>query len=259
MHKGPFIAVNCAAIPTGLAESLLFGARKGAFTGADRTSDGYLVAADGGVVFLDEVSELSLDVQAKLLRVVETGEVLALGASTSRRIDVHICSATFRDLRALTASGGFRQDLYFRIARPTVTIPALRDRTEEIPSLAQLYARRVGADLHLDPLFVETLSCRSWPGTSGSSPPESADAAQRASAAGRKVVTPEDLGQQRGVSCGRPNRFPEPRDSVTDEEILATLRSHQGNVTAAARALGLHRNQLRRWVRSRGIEVRDLR
>src|SRR6185295_6048190 len=109
------VAVNCAAIPEGLAERLLFGARRGAYSGIEADAAGYLQEADGGTLFLDEIAELDLPVQAKLLRVLESHEVLPLGASKPRKVDFALCSATSKDLRALIAMGSFREDLYFRV------------------------------------------------------------------------------------------------------------------------------------------------
>jgi transcriptional regulator with PAS, ATPase and Fis domain len=122
--QGPFVAVNCATIPAGLAERVLFGAVRGAYSGADSNADGYVHAADGGVLFLDELGELELTVQAKLLRFLETREVYAVGATRPRTVDVRVCSATHRDLRAMAGRREFREDLYFRLGRPQVALPA---------------------------------------------------------------------------------------------------------------------------------------
>src|SRR5262249_24295980 len=131
-RAGPFIAVNCATIPPLLAERLLFGARKGAFSGADANVEGYIQAADKGTLFLDEISELQPGVQAKLLRVLQSREVFPLGASRGTQVDVAICSATHRDLRAEVAAGRFRDDLFCRICRPMVELPPLRARPKDI-------------------------------------------------------------------------------------------------------------------------------
>src|SRR5205823_14554395 len=118
-----------------VAERLLFGAKKGAFSGATADVEGYVQAADGGTLFLDEIGELDLAVQAKLLRVLEAREVLPLGASRPRPVDLRLCSATHRDLRAAVADGSFRADLFFRVGQPEVALPPLRERPEEIPFL----------------------------------------------------------------------------------------------------------------------------
>src|SRR5882672_7403446 len=119
----PFVAVNCAAIPHAIAERLVFGAKRGAYSGADADAVGYVEQADGGTLFLDEIAELEPQVQAKLLRVLESHEVLPLGASRPRKVDFHLCSATNKDLRALVAAGALREDLYFRVGQPFVVLP----------------------------------------------------------------------------------------------------------------------------------------
>ena len=126
----PFIGVNCAAVPAGLAERLLFGARKGAFSGATGDVQGYIQAADGGTLFLDEVAELDLRVQAKLLRVLETREVLPLGATRAERVELRVCVAAHADLAEQVTAGRFREDLYYRVGRPVVRIPPLRERLD---------------------------------------------------------------------------------------------------------------------------------
>ena len=134
--KRPFITVNCAALPETLAESLLFGHRKGAFTGADSSQAGLVGAADGGTLFLDEIGELPLNLQAKLLRFLESGEVLPLGESQPKRLNVRVFAATHRDLYAMAQAGEFRQDLFYRLNIVPVELPALRERKEDISVLA---------------------------------------------------------------------------------------------------------------------------
>src|SRR5262249_18710429 len=132
-----FVPVNCASVPAALAERLLFGARKGAYSGADADSDGWLQAADGGTLFLDEIADLPADVQAKLLRVIETRQVAPLGSTQARAVKLRLCSAAATDLRGAVAAGQFRDDLYYRVARPSVTVPPLRARAEDVPWLIQ--------------------------------------------------------------------------------------------------------------------------
>jgi DNA-binding NtrC family response regulator len=145
---GPFIAVNCASVPRDLAESLIFGHLKGAFTGADEPQTGYFDLADGGTLFLDEVGDMPYDLQIKLLRVLEDGQVMPLGARRPHAVDVRVVAATNADLVGRIRDGGFRQDLYYRIARFTVEVPPLRERREDIPLLAQhflqLFADEMG-------------------------------------------------------------------------------------------------------------------
>jgi len=247
--SGPFIAVNCATVPAQLAEGLLFGVRKGAYSGADADRDGYFVAADGGTLFLDEIGELPLDVQAKLLRVLETHQVMALGATKPRTVDIRVCSATHRDLRAAVTEGSFREDLYYRLGRPVVALPPLRDRPEDIPYLAIAAVAKVSTRLALHPSLVEQLLLRPWPGNARELLAEIADAAGRAMAAQAELVTAEHLDALAGTALdGSVARRVSEIDAAAVEAALAKTN---GNVTAAARELGIHRNQLRRFLAKR--------
>jgi DNA-binding NtrC family response regulator len=165
----PFISVNCAAIPEGLAESELFGHAKGAFSGALATKTGLLEAADGGTLFLDEIGELAPVTQAKLLRVLENGELVRVGEVTPRKVDLRIVAATNRDLQQEIASGAFRSDLYFRLGAARLELPPLADRPRDLALLAPAILRAASARLGRSPL---TLSCAAaialfryrWPG-----------------------------------------------------------------------------------------------
>jgi transcriptional regulator with GAF, ATPase, and Fis domain len=166
---GPFMALNCAAIPDGLMESELFGHRKGAFTGAFEDKLGLFRAASGGVVLLDEIGDMPLAMQAKLLRAIEEHEVTAVGDTRVHKIDVRLLSATNRDLRAAVDNRSFREDLYYRLAKLTIRVPPLRQRREDIPSLAALFLQ--GAALRhrkrvqgLAPEVLELLTEAQWPG-----------------------------------------------------------------------------------------------
>ncbi len=172
---GPFVAVNCGAIPENLIESELFGHTKGAFTGADRPRKGLFAQADRGTIFLDEIGELPLALQTKLLHVLEAREVRALGAETARRIDVRIIAASNRDLGAMVAQGRFREDLFFRLSVFQIAMPALRERRADIPGLIRHILSqsctsvgspgdRGAAPLDLDPEAEEMLVSFPWPG-----------------------------------------------------------------------------------------------
>jgi hypothetical protein len=257
---GPLQAVNCAAIPEGVAERLLFGARRGAYSGADADADGYVQAAHGGTLFLDEVAELSLAVQAKLLRTLETGEVLPLGASKARRVELRFCSATHRDLRGLIAAGKFREDLFYRMATPTVMAPPLRERLEEVPWLLQMAIEGAAPGLGLHVSLVEACLLRRWPGNVRELLAEARSAAQRAVVAGAARVEARHLGADAGVA----GESSEPTAAAatgaggeppTKRRLIGVLRRVRGNVSAAARELGVHRTQLRRWLVRRGIEA----
>jgi two-component system, NtrC family, response regulator AtoC len=169
-RDGPFVAVNCGAIPENLIESELFGHTKGAFTSADRARKGLFVQADHGTIFLDEIGELPLALQTKLLHVLEAKEVRALGSETPRKVNVRIVAATNRDLPAMVKEGRFREDLFFRLSVFQITMPPLRERRADIPALLRhVIAQRVlpsGAHetLTLDPEAEDLLVAFDWPG-----------------------------------------------------------------------------------------------
>jgi DNA-binding NtrC family response regulator/tetratricopeptide (TPR) repeat protein len=164
--RAPFVAINCAAIPQPLLEAELFGHERGAFTGAERSRRGLFVEAEGGTLFLDEVGEMSAAMQAKLLRVLEDGEVRAVGGTKSRVVDVRVIAATHRDLAQMVTERTFREDLYYRLAAITVRVPALRDRPEDLPAIARaLLARETATKEHrLDVPALTLLSEHAWPG-----------------------------------------------------------------------------------------------
>lgn len=161
-----FVSVNCAALPETLLESELFGHRRGAFTGADRDKPGLFEEAGGGTFFLDEVSEIPLSVQAKLLRALEEKEVVRLGETRPRKVNVRLISAGNKDLKALTEKGHFRQDLFYRLSAFTLKLPSLRERREDIPLLLEHFARKYagGKKLRFDPGAFELLCAYDWPG-----------------------------------------------------------------------------------------------
>lgn len=250
---GPLVAINCAAIPANLAERLLFGAKRGAFSGADADVDGYLQSADGGTLFLDEVGELDIAVQAKLLRALETKEVLPLGAARARRVDFALCTATLASLADRVERGRFRADLYFRIGRPTVEILPLRERREEIPWLIAHALR--GKPVRPSASFVEEALLRPWPGNVRELLGAARSAAEAAEAEGSASFRARHLPGEAGtspaapaVAAGAGAGAGEARASPSQAEVMEALARHQNNVSAAARALGLHRTQLRRML-----------
>ena len=280
---GPFVAVNCAAIPESLAEALLFGVRRGAFSGAVEASEGYLRAAHGGVLFLDEIGELSLALQAKLLRALETRSVVAVGDTRGHTIDLQLCVATHHDLRAMVRSGRFREDLYYRVGRPMLELPPLRARREDLPWVLAGVLADLDPALRCDPCVVEACVLRPWPGNLRELVTELRVAAQRARHDGRTCVEPRDLADDAGMTLaaepatGEPTPPPrEPREpappspgqrrqaEARDAELAtrrpaieAALRTAGGKVSVAARALGVHRTQLRRWLAHLEIDPVD--
>jgi two-component system NtrC family response regulator len=165
----PFVAINCGALPENLIESELFGHKKGAFTGADTQREGLFEVANGGTIFLDEIGELPMGMQAKLLRVLESGEIRRVGDNTPFKVDVRALCATHRNLEQMVEEGQFREDLMFRINTFEIHLPALRERTSDIPQLAQHLLRGFYTDcLDKDELFsVETMDlllAHVWPG-----------------------------------------------------------------------------------------------
>ena len=160
----PFIAVNCAAIPATLLESTLFGHERGAFTGATRSQPGKFTQADGGTLFLDEIGDLPLELQSKLLRVIQEKIVEPLGASKGIPVDLKLICATHHDLDTAVRAGRFRQDLFFRIAGAVIEIPALRDRQQDIVPLAELFIQELGVEKQLTGEARKKLTAHAWPG-----------------------------------------------------------------------------------------------
>lgn len=238
-RAGPLVAVNCATIPKDLAERLLFGAVRGAYSGAVVDAQGYLQAARGGTLFLDEVAELDLAVQAKLLRVLETREVVPLGATRPESLDLRVCTATLRNLRHAVAEGTFREDLYYRIGRPEVRVPPLRERLEEIPFLLHQTVLAAGRIVP-SPLLVETCLLRPWPGNVRELCIEARAAATLAAADGSIAVLPRHLDEQAGKQIEKnppiQSTTPSPAAARSDDNTAALpdpiLRS-------ASEALGL--------------------
>jgi transcriptional regulator with GAF, ATPase, and Fis domain len=242
---GPFVAVNCSTITANLAERLLFGAVRGAYSGAE-TQTGYIQAADGGVLFLDEFGELPLDVQAKLLRTLETGEVTMLGATRPSIVDVRFCFATHRDLRAAVTAGTFRADLYYRVALPEIVLPPIRERVEEI---AWHVARICIAERCVPAAaLIDACMRRLWPGNVRELCAAVRDACSSAVAAHENEVDVDRLAPDVGMPLDG-----EVESTITRARLENALASAKGNIANAARTLGLHRTQLYRLMARHGI------
>jgi len=259
-RDGPFVAVNCATMPSDLAESQLFGHVRGAFTGAEGDRAGHFELAHGGTLFLDEVGEMSLELQPKLLRVLEDGEVWRVGAKAARQVDVRILAATNADLQQRLSEGSFRQDLYFRLARFTVTAPPLRQREEDIPLLAQHFLRLFAAEMggeppELGPEVLEALASHAFPGNVR----ELKNVIERALIESRgQQILPQHLhfqvqgggDESPGLVAPEPGEMPlELDEAVARTELLVVRRAIEqcdGNVSAATRLLGTNRNRVYR-------------
>ena len=250
----PLVAVNTGAIPDGVFESELFGHVKGAFTDARTDRIGRFELADGGTIFLDEIGNVPLRQQAKLLRVLESGEIERVGSSRSRRVNVRVLSATNSDLPAACASGQFREDLLFRLNTVEIHLPALRERREDIPALAAhflaRYAARYRRPVHgFDSAAVQTLMQYSWPGNVR----ELEHTIERAVLMCRTdEIQPADLAlnSQRAPSHGLEDLSLEAVEAML---VRKALQRYQGNVSQAAEALGLSRGALYRRMEKYGV------
>ena len=240
----PFAAIACAELPEALVENELFGHEKGAFTGAHEARPGLLESADGGTVFLDEVGELSLGHQAKLLRVMEAKEVRRIGGSESRPLDVRFVSATNKDLPALVARGQFREDLLFRLGGISVRIPPLRERVEEIEPLARAFVGVASKELgrarepDLTEQACHVLASYSWPGNIREL--RSVIQSVVAGSAGRPIGPDELPAALRKETASALTQAESPgRKPITRETVAAALKSTNGNQTRAAKLLGI--------------------
>ncbi len=252
--KGSLVAVNCAALPESLAESALFGHRRGAFTGATSDHEGYVAAADGGTLLLDEVGELPLPLQAKLLRFLESGECQPVGASRPRQRDVRIVAATNRDLSVEVKAGRLREDLYYRLHVVPLELPPLRVRTGDLPLLLERFTAELAEGYRLQPPrfsseALKILEAYPWPGNVR----ELRNFCERMVVlfAGREVegsnLPPEIRAAGGGASL--PGGFRLPDEGVRLDELEAALirqalEKTGGNRSRAARLLGLTRDTL---------------
>ena len=258
---GPFVGINCAALTETLLESELFGHEKGAFTGAERRKDGCFHRAHGGSIFLDEVSEMSFTMQAKLLRVLQEREITRVGGDSAQSVDVRVICATNKDLQQLTADGEFREDLFYRLNVVGLHLPPLRERKEDVPLLAQHFLETIGTKNNktmkgYTPRAMDAIVRHSWPG----------NVRELMNAVERGVVLAQteylDLADVRigGELLDEPFDVPKvDRDfglleKAEMETILVTLRSAGGNKSQAARQLGITRKTLHSKLKKYGLE-----
>jgi len=276
--KQPFIVIDCAALTPTLLESELFGHAKGSFTGATGMRVGAIEAAHGGTVFLDEIGELPISMQPRLLRVLESRTVRRVGETQHREVDVRFLSATHRDLRTMVNAGAFREDLYFRLAVLPITIPALRDRREDIPRLFEHFLGSTAS-----PELGRELASRPWLGNVR----ELRNFVERAKALGvREALALEDGARAESSPSTRPaapatieavpdpfsvpppapaidaidasRPFREAREACVDaferEYVRKILERHAGNVSEAAQAAGVDRTYVYRLIRKHGLQ-----
>jgi transcriptional regulator with GAF, ATPase, and Fis domain len=285
-RKGTFQAVNCAAIPQNLLESELFGYRRGAFSGADRDKPGLIKLADGGTLLLDEIGDMPLEAQAKLLRVLQAHEVFPLGATTPERVDIRVVCATHRDLHQFVSAGKFRGDLFARLNEHAVKLPPLRERKEDIFQLARAFAAKYGKpDLAYTFSFLVALMHYDWPfnvrelescikrgiALVGDSQPLDTrhlpDAiAEHMKGYGERprVAAPSILPRAPAQPPGQDSlplsaKNPTSRRLPSEEELRALLTRHHGNIAAVGRELGKERMQVHRWLKRYQINLEEYR
>jgi DNA-binding NtrC family response regulator len=276
LRDRPFIKVNCAAIPPELIESELFGHERGAFTGAAARKKGLFELADGGTIFLDEIGDMSLSAQAKVLRVLQSGELSRVGSESSLKVDVRVLAATNRDLQAAVAAGQFREDLYFRLAVVPLRAPPLRDRALDIPLLCKSFVTQIAREngLHakdIAPEAVEILTGYTWPGNVR----ELRNVIERLVILSDENIGVEDLPEEIVAEVSRRGRpvpavenfdlpaeakdlpLRELRDLVERQYVRAKLDENDWNISRTAQVLGLERTNLHKKMRTLGIARHD--
>jgi len=262
-RKNPFIKVNCAAITETLLESELFGHEKGAFTGADRRKEGRFRLAHGGTIFLDEISEMSMAMQAKLLRVIQEKEIQRVGGEETLNVDIRVIAATNRDLKEEIEAGRFREDLYYRLNVVTLPVPPLKERREDVPLLAQDFLERFAEKNRkrikgFTPQAMDRMVRYGWPGNVR----ELMNAVERGVILCQgEYVSELDFPISVGEGLPPTRETPEIEDmpaelSLAEVErttILKTLESSGGNKSEAARRLGITRRTLHRKLKKYGM------
>jgi two-component system nitrogen regulation response regulator NtrX len=267
-NEGPFIKVNCAAIPEELIESELFGSDRGAFTGAVKTRDGKFLQADQGTLFLDEIGDMSLSVQAKVLRALEQGEFERVGGAATIKVDVRVIAATNKELQRLVEEGEFREDLFFRLNVVPLVAPPLRQRKDDVPLLANHFLNQYAEENDflpktISPDAMDILCGYAWPGNIR----ELKNLVERLSImVTGGVITPGDLPDMAGPQISRPQdgmvipglhsgkTLREVRETVEQGYISEALQSYDWNVTQAAKVLGIERTNLHKKIKYYQIE-----
>jgi transcriptional regulator with GAF, ATPase, and Fis domain len=263
----PFIKVNCAAIPGELIESELFGYERGAFTGAHGRKPGQFELADGGTLFLDEIGDMSLSAQAKVLRVLQSGELTRVGGQHTITVDVRVIAATNRDLEEAVSAGTFREDLYFRLNVLPLQAPPLRDRLTDVPLLLKAFIERFCKDngyreKPIDDEALRRLAAYNWPGNVR----ELKNIAERLVIMSGDEITLADLPES--IAGVRPApaapRFQGPRPTLKDfresaerQFVLETLEENDWNISRTAQLLGIERTNLHKKIKALGLNRKD--
>ena len=271
VSKGPFIKVNCAAIPAELIESELFGHEKGSFSGAMQRRRGQFELADQGTLFLDEIGDMSLTAQAKVLRVLQTGELTRVGGERPINVDVRVLAATNKELEAEVKRGQFREDLFFRLNVVPIIVPPLRDRREDIPTLCVRFVDEFCRENGLrtksvDPEVLTALSAMRWPGNIR----ELKNVFERLVIMSGDKITLDDIAEGLSASPafeaatpppprlpGSPKTLREFKEEMEREFIKQSLVSHDWNVSKTAEALGIERTNLHKKIKSFGLDRED--
>jgi DNA-binding NtrC family response regulator len=265
-RAGPFVTINCAAVPAELIESELFGHEKGSFTGAATRHAGKFEQAHRGTLFLDEIGDMPLSMQAKLLRVLEEGEVERVGGDRPMQVDVRVVVATHRNLEALVKQGAFRQDLFHRVYVFPVVLPPLRGRAEDIPALVEYFAKQVAEQNGWKPHSfaadaIEELKAYQWPGNVR----ELRNVVERL-----MLLSEDDRIEARSVEMALPvtvatapastmGTLAERVESFERELLLAELKRHKYHMTETAKALGLERSHLYKKCQQLGVDLQAVR
>jgi two-component system, NtrC family, nitrogen regulation response regulator NtrX len=268
-HAGPYVTLNCAAVPAELIESELFGHEKGSFTGAASRHIGKFEQANDGTLFLDEIGDMPLAMQAKLLRVLEQGEVERIGGDKPTKVNVRVVVATHRQLEEQVKQGNFRQDLFHRIFVFPIVLPPLRERPEDIPALAAHFAAQIvkqnnWKEITFSPEALQALQAHSWPGNirelrnvverlllfaeSDTVTPATVQAALPSQALGNGSMAFSGTGT-----------LAERVEKVERQMIVEEIKRHNQNITNTAKALGLERSHLYKKCQQLGIDLKEIR
>jgi two-component system nitrogen regulation response regulator NtrX len=265
--NAPFIKVNCSAIPENLVESELFGHERGAFTGAINSKRGFFEMAHRGTIFLDEIADLSLAAQAKVLRVLQSGEIQKVGSEKIIKVDVRILSGTHKDLKNEITDGRFREDLFYRLNVVPLRIPSLRERIEDIPLLIHYFAKRLCAKNNLKEKFIEEdaifeMKRYAWPGNVR----ELQNVMERLLIMGPSRIAISDLPEEILATSDSPTGdkvanhslgLKEFRDQAEREFIVNTLKKQAGNISQTAIDLNVGRTYLHKRMGLLGISKKD--